>query len=408
MKLAFVAPRYGENIVGGAENLCKQVAEHLSRYPDIDIDIITTCAKDYVTWENEFEDGTCEINGVTVKRFKNDSIRTENFHISYRNILGTTPDQFETKFSEIRSNINKTSEKDLITWMKLQGPCSSGLLSYLENRHDVYDFILFFTYLYPTTYFGIQIAPEKSILVPTAHNEPPIYFNIFNKVFNLPIAIIYLTEEEKQFCEKLFNNETILNEVIGMGIETKALAISNNFMQRYGIDSSFILYAGRIDISKGCKTLFDYFIKYKSDSDINLKLVLIGEAILKTPTHPDISYLGYVEEVEKINLMSAADILIQPSPNESYSIVTLESFLCRTPVLVNGKCEVLKGHCLRSNAGLWYKNYEEFKECLYLLSSNKRLRERMGETGKKYVEENYSWKNMEEKYLRLLNRLNSM
>lgn len=403
MKLAFVTPRYGENVLGGAENLCRQVAEYISKYPDIDIDIITTCARDYVTWENVFEAGAGEINGVNVKRFKNDYIRTESFHTLYRQILGTTPDQFESKFSEIILNLSKISEGELITWMKLQGPYSSDLLNYLKCQHHIYDFIFFFTYLYPTTYFGIQIAPDRSILVPTAHNEPPIYFTIFNKIFKLPRSIIYLTDEEKRFCEGLFNNENILTQVIGMGIEIKSSTTSNDFLPIYKRDSpSILLYAGRIDGLKGCNILFEYFIKYKHRRNTGPNLFLIGEATLKIPTRNDIIYLGYLDEVEKFDLMSAADILIQPSPNESFSITLLESLLCKTPVLVNGKCEVLKGHCMRSNAGLWYENYDEFETCLDLLLSDKKLRMKMGENGKKYVEENYSWPKIGEKYINLL------
>ena len=94
-----------------------------------------------------------------------------------------------------------------------------------------------------------------------------------------------------------------------------------------------------------------------------------------------------------------------PSFYESLSMVTLEAWAMKKPVIANTLCEVLKGQCLRSNAGLFYENYEEFRETLKLLLSEPRLRKAMGKNGEKYFNQNYTWEIIEKKYLSVVNQL---
>ena len=389
MKIAFVVQRYGLEVNGGAELHCRQVAEHLSKY--FDSDIITTCAVDYITWKNEYRPGKQNINGLTIWRFPVDYPRD----ISLFN-----------KFSEkIFSDISHREDEE-IKWMKLQGPYSTQLFDFIKANSDVYDYFIFFTYLYCTTFFGLPLVKDKAILVPTAHDEPPIYLNIFDKIFGSPKAISYNTEEERRFVNNRFNNHHILNDVVGVGFEAPKEVSPNEFRDKYKISNKFLTYIGRIDESKGCGELFDYFMRYKEERGSDLKLVLLGKSAMKIPDDVDIIPLGFVSEEDKFNGIAASDLMIMPSKYESFSMVIMEAWACKKAVLVNGRCDVLKGHCLRSNGGLWYENYEEFKECLDLLISDDQLRAKMGENGKRYVEENYSWPKIEEKYLRLLDNLN--
>ncbi len=136
-----------------------------------------------------------------------------------------------------------------------------------------------------------------------------------------------------------------------------------------------------------------------------MNLVLVGNTILKIPSHPDIRYLGFVSEEDKFSALNGAVALAMPSYYESLSMVTLEAWAMKKPVLANAKCEVLKGQCLRSNAGLFYENYEEFREGLNLILSSSILREKMGEKGKEYYQNNYTWEVIENKYLSVVNKL---
>jgi len=383
LKIVFVVQRYGLEVNGGAEFHCRLVAEHLSKY--FDVEVITTCAIDYMTWKNEYPPGIEILNGVCVRRFPVDYERDiPKFNKSSEKIFG---------------NIHTYEEE--IEWMKLQGPYSTKLLNYIQSNKDNYTYFIFFTYLYCTTFFGLPLVKEKALLVPTAHDEPPIYLSIFKSLFKNPRRFIYNTEEEKNFVISQFQVANIPSDVVGVGIDTPDKIDAVSFVQKYTVDN-FIIYVGRIDESKGCKELFDYFIRYKKEKKSSIKLVLLGKPIMKVPKHPDIISLGFVSEQEKFNGTKTAKLLIMPSKYESLSMVLLEAWLCNTAVLVNGKCDVLKGQCIRSNAGLYYESYDEFEGCLDFLLSDDGVRNTMGKNGMKFVLQNYSWESIEKKYISIL------
>ena len=372
-KILFVVQRYGLEVNGGAELHCRQLAERLK--DDYDVSVLTTCAIDYVTWKNEYKEGIEHINGVKVIRKKVDFERNQK------------------KFNKISAKLN--NEKDNINlgieWQEAQGPHSAELIKYLEDHKDDYDVIIFLTYLYYTTYFGLKVAPEKSILIPTAHDEPPIYYSIFNETFNLPKAILYSTTTERDFVNKRFKNDYIESDIVGLGVDINENAQDIDLEKTFDIKDDYVVYIGRIDESKGCKEMFEYFLEYKKIYNSNLKLVLAGKSAMEIPGNKDIVTLGFVSEDEKVNLIRKSKLLILPSKFESLSLSTLEAMYLKVPVLLNGKCEVLKQHAILSNGGLYYENKWEFIETLDYLIRNSKIAERMGENGRKYVDVNYKW-----------------
>ena len=384
-RIAIVVQRYGLEVNGGSELYCRQVAERLARF--YEVEVLTTCAVDYVTWRNEYSPGTEEINGVTVHRFKTDRERVQwRFGRSSRKVYAS-----------------KSTFSEGLAWQHEQGPISKGLLRYLEDHKDTYYAVIYMTYLYATTYFGLHIAPERSILIPTAHDEPPIYLNIFNSLFHLPRFILYLTEEEKKFVETRYRNSYIPSLTVGLGVNSPARETLPNFREKYGISDRFVLYVGRIDESKGCGLLFDFFLRYVNDGNREgLKLVLIGKPVFKIPNDPRIISLGFLSDEDKFAAIESADLVVNPSQYESLSMILLEAFSMDTPVLVNGKCEVLKGHCLRSNGGLFYEDYLEFCETLNYLLDHDTIRLGMGQNGRHYVEQNYQWTVIDDKFRRAI------
>lgn len=380
MKIAFVVQRYGLEVNGGAEQHCRLIAERLVQY--CSVEVLSTCAIDYVTWANEYPPGEEIISGVYIRRFPVDFERDINL------------------FNEKSERVFQQGSlfKDEIEWMRLQGPFSSLLFAFLKEHKKDYDVIIFFTYLYCTTFFGLPEVSEKAILVPTSHDEPPIYLSIFRTIFSLPQFILFNTVEERLFIHKKFDNNNIPSDVVGVAVQGPEKVVPEEFIHSYSLHN-FILYVGRIDPSKGCQDLFDYFSRYKKKHPSDLKLVLIGKSVMPIPNHPDIISFGFVDEQTKFNAMAAARVLIMPSPYESLSMVLLESWFCKRPVLVNGKCQVLVGQCKRSNGGLWYENYDEFEACLsYLLKSEKNSFF-LGESGNRFTLNNYDWKVIEKKYL---------
>lgn len=372
-KIALVNQRYGLEVNGGSELYCRQLAEKLK---DIyDVEVITTCALDYTTWENYYPEEVSEINGIKVRRFRTERTREQK------------------SFDKISEKVffNEHTDEAELEWIEAQGPYSPAAVEYIRQNASNYHVVIFLTYLYYLTACCLSDGRIKNAFhLPTAHDEAPIYLRHYKSVFENPKGIIYLTPEEKEFCEKMFNVSGIPNTVTGAGVDIPADEALFDAKARYGLDD-YIIYAGRIDESKGCGVLFKYFKEYKKRVGGDVKLVLIGKSVMDIPKRDDIVPLGFVTDEEKFSLIKDSKLLVLASEFESLSMVVLESMIYGKPVLVNGKCKVLKGHCQRSDAGLYFENYFEFEGALkYLLTHEKECIE-MGENGKKYVDENYRW-----------------
>ncbi len=389
MKVAFIVQRYGLEVNGGAELHCRWIAELMQ---DIwDIEVITTCALNYMTWANHYPGGSEQIRGVTVLRFP---------VIEPRDV---------TKFNKLCERVfwKPHSRDDEINWMKAQGPNAPALTNYIATNKDTFDVFIFFTYLYGTTFWGLPLVADKAFLVPTAHDEPPIYLSIFKDMFRKPKGFIFNTPEEKEFLVRNFNVDCSFSDIIGVGIKFNPSCLNRNSAD-LRLPSNYVLYVGRIDESKGCKELFEFWDIYKRNKMGDLMLVLIGRSQMEIPERDDILQLGFVSEENKFIAMSRSRCLIVPSSFESLSMVIMESWLCGRLVLVNGKCNVLTGQCKRGNGGLWYQNYAEFEACLDFILINPEICKKMALCGKKYVEERYNWKAIRDKYIRLVQELGSL
>jgi glycosyltransferase involved in cell wall biosynthesis len=387
MKIAFVVQRYGLEINGGAELHCRWVAEHLRKHAEVEV--LTTKSADYLTWRNQYSRDVEEINGVTIRRFP--VVRPRN------------PERFGRLQDRLLRREHETADE--LRWLDEEGPRAPGLIRYIEDRRDDFDYFVFFSYRYYHSYWGIKAVSRKSILVPTAERDPVIGLGIFRDLFRAPRAIIYNSLEERKMINDVSGNEHVPGDVVGVGTEVPERYSGEAFRRKYGLAGPYILYLGRIDENKGCHRLFEYFIRYKRQSDADIKLVLAGTTVMQIPSHPDILYLGFMGEEEKFDVLDGAELLVMPSFYESLSMVVLEAWVLGKPVLANALCEVLKGQCVRSNGGLFYESYPEFRETLGLLLSAPRLRRGLGENGRRYFHEHYDWEIIENKYLAILDRL---
>jgi glycosyltransferase involved in cell wall biosynthesis len=383
-RLAFVVQRYGLEIAGGAEYHCRLVAEQLA--PHAAVEILTTCAREYVTWANSYPEGREVLNGVPVRRFRVKRPRD--------------PERFADWTDRVVRHPH--APQDELRWLEEEGPFSPRLVKYIERHRDDYDFFVFFSYRYYHSYHGVRAVRDKALLVPTAEDDGIYRLSIFPPLFRLPRGIVYNSVEERAMIERVSANGHVPGDVVGVGSALPETMDGAAFRKRRGVDGPFMLYVGRIDENKGCRQLFDFFRRYRAETGSALKLVLIGKAILPVPTDPAIVSLGFAPDQEKWDALDAADLLVMPSRYESLSMVTLEAWWARRPVLANGKCEVLRGQCLRGNAGLYYSSYDEFRETLSLLESQPALRARLGASGRRYFEDNYAWPVVVGKYLRLI------
>ncbi len=452
MKIAFIVQRYGTEILGGSEYHCRLIAERMAVRHQVDV--LTTCAREYITWKNEYPEGMDRIRGVNVRRFPTSRMRDIDAFNRYSDWIFNYP---HTHADEMR-------------WLEEQGPWSPALLDYLEKHEKQYDVLIFFTYLYAPTVLGLRVNPAKSILVPTAHDEPAIHLDLYKEMFRLPAGIAYNTESEKAFLTRTFDITAGAVETVGCGVDLPELegrgkprrgvdapiegpmvpetaadtppeppqdapdrergrgrsrhrgrgqgpraerpeqdegdtAIAGGrgqaFRRRHRLWGPVALYGGRIDPGKGCEELFEYFTAY-AQSGGDATLVLMGAKLMPIPETPYIRFAGMLSEVERLEALAAADVVIVPSPLESLSLLALESMAVGTPVLCNARAEVLVEHCRQSNAGLFYAERDEFVEALRLLFADQQLRRRMGRNGRDYVNRNYRWDVILAKYERII------
>jgi len=311
------------------------------------------------------------------------------------------------RFGRIQNHIldNEHNFDEELKWLEEEGPLVPALIDYIKDHEDDYDYFLFFSYRYYHSYWGINALPHKSILVPTAERDSIIHLSLFKDLFRKPRAFIYNSVEEKNMINILSQNQDILGDVVGVGTEIPDAFSPDVFRRNHGISGDYVIYIGRIDENKGCAQLFQFFQRFKQEEATDIKLVLIGSSKLNIPAHPDIIHLGFLSEEDKFSGLDGALMLMMPSFYESLSMVTLEAWAMSKPVLANAKCEVLKGQCVRGNAGLFYENYSEFREAFRLLLQSPRLRDGMGKNGNIFFRQHYTWDAIESKYLSILDRL---
>jgi len=376
-RIALVNQRYGLEVNGGSEYYTRLIAERLVDH--YQVDVITTKAVDYTTWEDSYTADEEDINGVHVRRFSVKECRAKDFN------------EYNGKYLA-RIGAGDFDEDAEKTWFQKQGPYCPDAIEYIKANKDNYDAFIFVTYLYYLSVMGIPEVAEKAIFIPTAHEEPFIHFRSFEKIFTLPKAYVFLTDEEKALVQGLFNCGNIPCKVMGTGVEIPCEPDEKAFREKYNIHGDYIIYVGRIDEGKDCPMMFKYFMEYKKRRpDSSLKLVLMGKAVCEIPKHKDILSLGFVSEEDKFSGISGAKALVLPSKFESLSISVLEAMTLSVPVIVNGICEVLKGHCLKSNGGLYYMNYFEFEGILDYIFSHDKEYEAMRSNARLYIDNNYRW-----------------
>ena len=387
MKLAVVVQRYGADINGGAELHARYVAERLARHAEVEV--VTTCARDYVTWRNERPAGVEQVNGIPVRRFP---VRRER-----------DPYQFGRLSKHIFEETQSIADE--LAWLDSEGPASPAMLDYVERIAPGLDFVILLSYRYYHAWHGARRVPAKAVLVPTAERDPAVGLAIFGPTFRGVRALMYNSYEERAMIQAAAHNEDVPGVVVGIGSEIPATSDGARFRKKFNLHQPFAIYVGRIDENKGCKELFDFFQRYAATFPRGLDLVLVGSAIMPVPDHPRIHHLGFLDDQDKFDAIAASDLLIMPSYFESLSMVALEAWALGKPVLANGRCDVLKGQCIRSAAGLYYERYEEFAETLYSLESNGPLHARLGRNGRDYFARHYTWPVIEQKYLEMFDRL---
>ncbi len=374
--------RYGD-VAGGAEALAREVVRRLAGH--YDIEVATTAARDFWTWANEFCPGETKVDGVVVRRFPVLRGRAREF-----------------RRHERRAYSHDHTLADERAFIEAQGPVVPELLDHVWRRRNDFDQVLFFTYIYYPTVYGLPLVPDRAVFVPTAHDEPALGFTAYRAVFHAPRAIVFSTDEERDLVHRTFRNQRVPHDVVGSGVDVPGDASAERFRQAHGQSGPVFLYVGRVNPGKGCAELFANWAGWAdARPGSGATLALIGRAEMPVPRRRDVLHLGELSEAEKFDALAACDAVIVPDHFASLSIVALEAWASGRPVVCNTRCNVLKGMSRRSGGGLFYRDGPEFSEICELLVRDRDLARGLGAAGAEFVRRTYTWDRVVEKYLDL-------
>jgi glycosyltransferase involved in cell wall biosynthesis len=419
VKLAFVTPRYGGDITGGAEHACRLLAEQVCERHDVDV--LTTCARDPLTWKNESTEGADRVRGVMVRRFAVNQPHD--------------PDALDQLTGRLIAEPHSRADEQ--EWVRRLGPSSPGLIDFLKRHNRNYDAIVFFSLYHATTVQGIAVAQERSILFPHLQLGPVLRFDLWSEVVGSVRAVGYASAAERRLTRaflRVFHNA---DEVVGVGVDTPAQQTYPRhqqdpaddvhedddsgganplespeylagrgipFRRRHRLYGAFALYGGRVEPDNGCEEMLEYFDSYVA-ADGDTSLVLMGVKMMKVPDEPYIRMPGVLPDRERMTAYEAAEVTVAPDPGDLFGLCVLESLAVGTPVLASARNEAAVEHCRRANAGLYYANRGEFVEGMKMLMTNSRLRERLGENGRQYIRLHHRWDAVVGRFERLVMRI---
>ena len=395
LRVLMVVQRYGREISGGAEQLCRDFATKLVGRGH-SVDVVTTRASNYVDWADEYPAGVEDIDGVKVTRL---SVSHPRDHFVFgglqaRVLAGHRP-------------IPWFLQRE---WMRQQGPDLPELVPWLHRHAGDYDVRVFFTYLYATTWTGLPVAASygPTVLHPTAHDEPPIHLELFEPLFRHADAFGFLTEEELELVEGRFRLRRP-HSLLGIGVQLDNTGDPAAFRRRYGLgDRPYLLYVGRIDPHKGSDEVYDQFLAYKQRHPGPLALVFLGPPIKPIGPHPDVVVTGHFADQDLWDGLAGTLAYVNPSYFESFSRTLTEAWSMSRPALVQGYCEVMVGQARRSGGAIAYRGFAEWEAAVELLMQRPGLGDELGRRGRRYVEANYRWDDVITRYERLLQRAATM
>ena len=396
MRVAFVVPRYGPAIIGGAETAARLLAERLVALRGWDVDVLTSCAEDFVTWDDVYPPGETWIGGVRVVRFRSAAGRDPSFHPLSASLLADPA---------------AASIADTERWVDLQGPVTPHLADAAAGWPA--DVVVFYPYLYYPTVRVIGRVAAPTILHPAAHDEPALHLPVFPRVFGAADALVFQTEAERHLVERTFPVASHHQLLLGLGVDdpwsdgsptgSDAGSVSGpDAGPASGADQfpvgPYLVCLGRVDSHKGTTLLARYFARYKARRPGPLRLVLAGPVVDAPPDHPETDVLGPVSDQAKWALLAGASALVSPSPWEAFSLVVAESWSARTPVLVNAGCAATVEHCRRSGGGLTFDGYGEFEVAVDRLVGDTSFGDALGDRGRAYVDARFRWPHVIDRY----------
>ena len=391
-KIGFVIPWYGDTIPGGAEADMRNLAKNMVKR-GMEVEVLSTCVREFTAdWnENYHAPGLTEEGGLKIRRFPCE--RSCIYEYGEVNM-------------KLMNGIRRLSDKN--EYIYVNGSVNSPkLCAYMKEHKDEYRVFLLIPYLFGLTYHAAAAAPEKTILMPCFHDEAYAYMRCFRRQYSAIAGMTFHARPEMELAARLYDLRHMHTAVLGGGMDVDLTFDADRFRRKYNIKEDFIIYAGRKDVGKNIYTLIRHFIRYRKERGSNLKLLLLGGGDVCIPAEAQdyILDLGFVPVQDKYDACAAALLLCQPSKNESFSIVIMESWLCERPVIVFEECAVTKNFAIESNGGLYFKDYADFAGAVDYIRDHPEKAKQMALNGKQYVKEHFAWDVVVDGYRKIIGQI---
>ncbi|CAD5373969.1 putative Glycosyltransferase [Rubrivivax sp. A210] len=411
LRVAVVVQRYGLEINGGAEAHARLFVEHIR--PWHDVTVLTTRARDYTSWDRHYPAGAGEVDGTPVIRFDHPQRgHSGRARVPRRHLLRYRTNRLLSALGlQAVAQRRGDPATDGETYLERQGPYSLELMAHLAQAEGHYDVVVFFTALYHPTAAGLPATPVPTVLVPTLHNERSMYHPLMREVFERPGWILWNCASERDLALRLYGAQVAPGSIAGVGIAPPApdpaVLAAARLRLGLGEHTPYFVWVGRITRSKGFSTLARAFRLFAALDRRGVRLVVLGQGFMeRLPQHPRLVYAGFVPDAERDALMAGALAGIVTSRHESLSLVTLESLALGSPVIVNGRSEVLRAHVDDSGAGWVYGPTAPLWRALQQAAActPERL-QALGQAGQDYVRRHYAWSRVQAEWLGALERV---
>jgi glycosyltransferase involved in cell wall biosynthesis len=379
--ITIVVPWFGPDTAGGAETQARQLAAALHAL-GVPVEVWSTDGRDsFSPPVPHYRTGADVVDGVPVQRFPITPPRPAP-HEPY------VPPAVQRVGPPADWNSFPDHERRLLASLV----SSDALLDAITAERDKRRF-LFIPYPFPTTFWGTVLAGERGYLIPCLHDEPYARYTTYRWMFRHTRRVLANSPAERALALRLYNLPPDRVVTAGEGIDLTPRGDGAAFRRRHGLRGAVLRYAGRRDASKNFPMLLMYLREYWARRGTSLTLVLTGRdpVEIPAPLRPIVLDLGDVDIQERHDAYAAADVFIQPSTYESFSIVLMESWLQGAPALVNAHCDVTREAVEASGGGLSFDGFAGFAAALDLLLENRALRRALGARGRAWVLENCRW-----------------
>jgi O-antigen biosynthesis protein len=383
VRLVWVVPRYGPQVVGGAETLVRSLATRATP-PGWSVEVATTCAVDHESWRNVLPAGEETVEGVRVRRFPVSPRVAERYEALHPVILGggaTYLDEAEWLGQSVWS-------QELEDWLAAAG----------------HDLAVFCPYLFGTSVWGALADAGRAALMPCLHDEPYARLALVRAAVEGARGCMFNSPGEERLARRLFAVRE--GGVVGMGFDRPEAPARPGFAAEHGL-GEYVIYAGRLEQAKRVDVAVDWAVRYARERPGAPRLALIGTGGWRPPpaARDVVSALGWLSEDEKRRALAEAVALVNPSRLESLSVVLMEAWLEGTPAVVDAGSEVMRDHCATSGAGIAVGSYEDYRDALDGLRADREAARAMGRRGREYVLDVYGWPAVSRRFAETAGRL---